>query len=407
MPPGTADGRGAITGLGAITGILGTIAGLLGAIATLLGTIAGLLGAIAGLPGAIPGLGTAVAAPVAVSLLPIGFLAYKNRAATEERDKMSKSLNRAKLDVEEEKRARRTVEDRQRESERAAAEAAEALQRAEEARLGAAEALRRAEEAMLATECRWFEGVRPECRPSEADVVRMKAEYRYSPGFFHLAVVGSSGGGKSSFINAVRGLSNDDSIAAPTGIVETTDSVTRYIDTRPGSQIFWYDVPGAGTQNVLDWQYFNNLGLYIFDCIIVLIDNRFLESDLAILRACEQFTNIEVFIIRSKSDQHINNMALGKMPRGFDPCNDDDKTRSRFQQIKTETRREFINKTYQNVQTNLESNNISSKRVYIVCQDAVHAIWNKVPSPMAIDEGQLENDIAECVRRRLHGDVQN
>ncbi|KAG1882367.1 interferon-inducible GTPase-domain-containing protein [Suillus subluteus] len=397
MPPG----RGFITGLGAITGILGTITSLLGAIRGILGTIAGLLGAI-------PGLGTAaVAAPVAVSLLPIGFLAYKRWEATEERDKMSKSLNRARLDVEEEKRVRRTVEDRQRESERAAAEAAEALQRAEEARLEAAEALRRAEEARLATERRWFEGVRPECRPSEADIVRVRAEYRYSPGFFHLAVVGSSGGGKSSFINAVRGLSNNDPIAAPVGVVETTDVVTRYTDPRPGSQIFWYDVPGAGTQNVPDWQYFNNLGLYIFDCIIVLIDNRFLDSDLTILRACEQFTNIEVFIVRSKSDQHINNMALGKMPRGFDPCSADDETRARFQQIKTETRREFVNKTYQNVQTNLESNNISPKGVYIVCQDAVHAMWNNVPSPMAIDEGQLQNDVAECVHRRLHGVVQN
>ncbi|KAG1851438.1 interferon-inducible GTPase-domain-containing protein, partial [Suillus subalutaceus] len=199
----------------------------------------------------------------------------KRWEATEERDKMSKSLNRARLDVEEEKRVRRTVEDRQRESERAAAEAAEALRRAEEAR--------------LATERRWFEGVRPECLPSEADIARVRAEYRYSPGFFHLAVVGSSGGGKSSFINAVRGLSNNDPIAAPVEVVETTDAVTRYTDPRPGSQIFWYDVPGAGTQNVPDWQYFNNLGLYIFDCIIVLIDNRFLDSDLAILRACEQF----------------------------------------------------------------------------------------------------------------------
>ncbi|KAG1846269.1 interferon-inducible GTPase-domain-containing protein [Suillus subluteus] len=301
----------------------------------------------------------------------------------------SQSLNTAERNVEEEKRAshaaRRTAANaqrRQEESERAAAEAAEALQRAEEAR--------------FATEHRWLEGVRPECRPSEADIVWIKTEYRYSPGFLHLAVVGSSGGGKSSFINAVRGLSNNDPIAAPTGIVETTDAVTRYTDPRPDSQIFWYDVPGAGTPNMPDWQYFNNLGLYIFDCIIVLFDNRFSDSDLAILRACEQFTNIKVFIVRSKSDQHINNMVLDRMQRGFDPFHADDETRARFQQIKTETRRKLIDETYQNVQTNLESNNISPKRVYIVCKDAVHAIWNNSPSPMAIDEAELQNDVAEC-----------
>ncbi|KAG2032636.1 interferon-inducible GTPase-domain-containing protein [Suillus americanus] len=246
------------------------------------------------------------------------------------------------------------------------------------------------------------EGVRPGCRPSEADIVRMKTKHHYSPGFLHLAVVGSSGVGKSSFINAVRGLFNNDPIAAPTGIVETTNAVTRYTDPRPNSQIFWYDVPGAGTQNVPDWQYFNNLGLYIFDCIIVLIDNRFSDSDLAILRACEQFTNIEVFIVRSKSDQHINNMASDKMPRGFNRWNADDEIHSRFQQIRFETQRKFIDETYQNLRTNLESNNIFHKKVYIVCKDAVHAIWNNLPSPMAIDEEELKNDIAEYVRRRLH-----
>ncbi|KAG2067892.1 hypothetical protein BDR04DRAFT_1079985 [Suillus decipiens] len=346
-------------------------------------------GAIPG-PGATPGPVAAVA-PVAPYFV-IALLGYRLFVT-------SKALNVAKRNVEEEKTASRAAkrtavnaQRRQEESERAAAEAAEALQRTEEAR--------------FAVERRWFEGVRPECRPSKEDIARMKAQYYYSPGFLHLAVVGSSGSGKSSFINAVRGLSNNDTIAAPTGVVETTDTVTRYIDPRPDSQIFWYDVPGAGTQNVPDWQYFNNLGLYIFDCIIVLTDNRFSDSDLAILRACEQFANIEVFITRSKSDQHINNLALDGMPRGFDPCQADDETRSRFQQVKSETRRRFINETYQNVQTNLESNNITPKKIYLVCKDALHAIWDNSPSPMAIDEEELRNDVAECARRRLHKDVQ-
>ncbi|KAG1728279.1 interferon-inducible GTPase-domain-containing protein [Suillus paluster] len=121
----------------------------------------------------------------------------------------------------------------------------------------------------------------------------MKAKYGYNPNFLHLAVVGSSGGGKSSFINAVRGLSNDDPTAARTGIVETTNAVTGYPGPCPNSRIIWYDVPGAGTLNVPEWQYFNDLGLYIFDCIIVLMDNRFLDSDLAILRTCEQFSDVD------------------------------------------------------------------------------------------------------------------
>ncbi|KAG1762364.1 interferon-inducible GTPase-domain-containing protein [Suillus occidentalis] len=302
----------------------------------------------------------------------------------------------------EHERARRAAEEEAEKVRHAAAEAAEiARTRQEEYERAAAEAV----EAKLKVERQWFEGVRPERLPSEGDVVRMKAEYCYSPGFFHLAVVGTSGGGKSSFINAVRNLSNSDPnpIAARTGIIECTDKVTRYPDPRPNSRIIWYDVPGAGTQNVPDWQYFNNLGLYIFDCIIVLIDNRFLESDLAILRTCEQFINVEAFIVRSKSDQHINNMVCDKMPGGFDPLDIDvdDETRGRLLQIRSEERRRFIDETRQNVQINLGSKNLSPKKVYIVCKDAVLKTWNNSGSLKGIDETELRNDIKECVHRRL------
>ncbi|KAG0695007.1 P-loop containing nucleoside triphosphate hydrolase protein [Suillus ampliporus] len=237
----------------------------------------------------------------------------------------------------------------------------------------------------------------------------MKAKYSYSPNFLHLAVVGTSGVGKSSFINAVRGLSNNDSVAARTGIVETTATVTRYPDPSPNSRIIWYDVPGAGTPKVPEWQYFNDMGLYIFDCIIVLIDNRILDSDLAILRACEQFRNIQAFIVRSKSDQHINNMTCDKMPRGFDPCDPDvdDEARSRFLQIKSEERKRFIEETRQNVQMNLESGNLSPKKVHIVCKDAVLAVLSNSRSSKAIDEAELVSDVGECVRRRLQSACEN
>ncbi|KAG1876177.1 interferon-inducible GTPase-domain-containing protein [Suillus subluteus] len=266
-----------------------------------------------------------------------------------------------------------------------------------------AEASRKAEEARLTIERKWFEGVRPECRPSDEDISRMKAQYHYSPGFIHIAVVGSAGAGKSSFINAVRGLSRNDPVAAPTGIVETTDTVTRYADPRQDSRMVWYDVPGSGTPNVSDWQYFNDMGLYIFDCIIVLTDNRVLDSDLAILRACKPFKNIEAFIVRSKSDQHINNMVSEKMPQGFDPYDPDmdAETRSLFFLKKTEERQRFIDETSQNVQTHLEKEKLLPKKVYIICMDAMLATVNKIRSSKAIDEADLLSDIRGFVLQRL------
>ncbi|KAG1764704.1 interferon-inducible GTPase-domain-containing protein, partial [Suillus occidentalis] len=261
----------------------------------------------------------------------------------------------------------------------------------------------RAEEARLAIERKWFEGVRPECRPSDEDIARMKAQYNYSPGFIHIAVVGSAGAGKSSFINAVRGLSKNDPGAAPTGIVETTATVTRYADPYQESRIIWYDVPGAGTAKVSDWQYFNDMGLYIFDCIIMLIDNRVLESDLAILRTCEQFKNIDAFIVRSKSDQQINNMVYEKMPQGFNPGDPsmDAQARSHFSLTKLEERQRFIDDTYQNVKMHLERGNLVPRRVYVICVDAMLAIVRNICSSKAIDEVDLLNDVERCVRKRL------
>ncbi|KAG1732138.1 hypothetical protein EDB19DRAFT_1912192 [Suillus lakei] len=239
----------------------------------------------------------------------------------------------------------------------------------------AEETLRRVEEARLVIERQRFEGIRHECCPSE-DFVQMKAEYRHSPGFLHLAVVGSSAPGESS-----------PSVACPTmapmaGIVEITTT---------------YNVPGAGTQNVPDWKYFDDLGLYIFDCMFVLIDNYFLDSDLAILRPCEQLTDIEAFVVRSKSDQHITNVALERMSPGFNLADGD--IFSRFEQLKSEKWKSA---------ENLKSKNLSPwQKVYVVCRDAMLAIWNNSPSSMAIDEAELLNDVTECVLRRLRQDVQN
>ena len=84
----------------------------------------------------------------------------------------------------------------------------------------------------------------------------------------HLAICGSSGGGKSSLINAFRGFANQ---AAPAEVVETTIAIDRYPGTRtefPHSHFFWFDVPGAGTLDIPNWQNFNNQGLFIFDVIM-------------------------------------------------------------------------------------------------------------------------------------------
>jgi GTP-binding protein EngB required for normal cell division len=299
--------------------------------------------------------------------------------------------------MEEEKAARKMEVSQARKAEDSAKEARACP---EEVQRLSTEASRREEEARLAVERQWFEGVRPECRPSVEDISRMKEQYHYCPGFIHIAVVGSAGAGKSSFINAVRGLSKNDPVAAHTG---TTDTVARYADPQQDSRMIWYDVPGSGTPNVSDWQYFNDMGLYIFDCIIVLTDNRVLDSDLSILRACKPFKNIEAFIVRSKSDQHINRMVCEKMPQGFDPCDPDmdAETRSLFLLNKLEERQRFIDETSQGVQMHLEREKLPPKKVYVICMDGMLATANKIRSSKAIDEADLLSDVKGFVLKRL------
>ncbi|KAI6152425.1 P-loop containing nucleoside triphosphate hydrolase protein [Pisolithus tinctorius] len=150
-------------------------------------------------------------------------------------------------------------------------------------------------------------GIQPVVIPTAEEVQLAKAKVQYKDDVFHFAVAGVAGSGKSSLINAFCGMNNRDPNAAPTGVSETTLEISRYVNSAHSEQFAWYDVPGSGTLTIPDWQYFNSQGLYVFDCILVLFDNRFTMTDHAILANCDRF-KIPTFIVRSKSDQQILNV---------------------------------------------------------------------------------------------------
>ncbi|KAJ6488469.1 hypothetical protein C8R47DRAFT_1215714 [Mycena vitilis] len=112
--------------------------------------------------------------------------------------------------------------------------AVEAQRVAEEAaRLAAAEA--RAAREGKEVERQLREGIQPVVMPSTADLEAAKRRIQYRDGLYHFAVAGIAGSGKSSLINALRGLRNRDAGAAATGVTETTLSVDRFPDSD------WYD----------------------------------------------------------------------------------------------------------------------------------------------------------------------
>ena len=119
-------------------------------------------------------------------------------------------------------------------------------------------------------------GIQPEVWPTEEEFQSAKNTTQYDPEKIQFAVCGTSGSGKSSLINAFRGLKNDSPQAAPIGVVETTKVITRHPEPRkelPYNRLVWFDCPGAGTLEIPGWQYFNQQGLFIFDIIILVYDS--------------------------------------------------------------------------------------------------------------------------------------
>jgi chemotaxis protein histidine kinase CheA len=261
----------------------------------------------------------------------------------------------------------------------------------------AVEELEKAHAAREEAERKLAEGIQPLVTPTREEVRTTKLLAQYREDLFHIAVAGAAGGGKSSLINAFRGLHNKEIGSAATGVSETTMAITRYPDPNAEYPYVWYDVPGAGTLKIPEWQYFNAQGLYIYDCIIVLFDNRFTMTDIVILTNCRRF-KIPTYIVRSKADQHIRNIMKD---RGYD--SDDDEGEVQKKRYYHAARQELIEQTRQSVKDNLENANIPDQKVYIVSHETMLGVVKAKRPKKVIDEIELLNDLIWAAQTRRLG----
>ncbi|XP_030641240.1 interferon-inducible GTPase 5-like [Chanos chanos] len=113
-----------------------------------------------------------------------------------------------------------------------------------------------------------------------------------------IAVTGQTGAGKSSLVNAIRGLSDDDPGAAPTGAKETTMERIMYLHPKMPNIRIW-DLPGIWSQNFKAKQYIKDVKFNTYDFFIIISSERFKESDIMLAKKKRFYS------VRSKIDNDI------------------------------------------------------------------------------------------------------
>ena len=121
----------------------------------------------------------------------------------------------------------------------------------------------------------------------------------------NVGITGSSGAGKSSFINAIRNLDADDEGSAAVGVTETTMEPKSYPHPQNDNLIYW-DLPGVGTPKFPREYYLEKVGFKRFDFFVIFSATRFTDDDLWLGRKIEKMGK-KFFFSRTKIDADIEN----------------------------------------------------------------------------------------------------
>ncbi|XP_077602407.1 interferon-gamma-inducible GTPase 10-like [Crocuta crocuta] len=126
----------------------------------------------------------------------------------------------------------------------------------------------------------------------------------------NIAVTGESGTGKSTFINALRGVGHEEDEAAPTGPVETTMQRTPYKHPEFPNVTLW-DLPGIGTTRFQPQEYLEEMKFGEYDFFIIISATRFKINDVQLATAIGKMKK-NFYFVRTKVDSDLHNLERSK-----------------------------------------------------------------------------------------------
>jgi len=120
----------------------------------------------------------------------------------------------------------------------------------------------------------------------------------------NMAVIGNSGVGKSSFINAIRGLNADDEGAAEVGANQTTMEPRSYPHPDNQMMLLW-DLPGVGTKQFPRATYLAKIDVDRYDFFLLMTAGRFTENDTWLGNEFSRRKK-KYFFVRTKIQQDVD-----------------------------------------------------------------------------------------------------
>ncbi|XP_027805147.3 immunity-related GTPase family M protein [Marmota flaviventris] len=160
----------------------------------------------------------------------------------------------------------------------------------------------------------------------------------------NIAVTGESGAGKSSFVNALRGIGHEEKDAALIGVVDMTMKRTPYKHPDFPNVIIW-DLPGIGITKFQPKHYLENVKFREYDFFIIVSATRFKKNDLDLAKTIK-IKKKDFYFVRTKVDCDLKNAQISK-PTTFD-------------------REKVLQQIREDCVINFKSNNINKPQIFLI-----------------------------------------